>query len=286
MRKQFIPFICLLPFFSCKKEKIDLAQTPVQHYKFLTIYTLTPSGATLYYEFTYTGSTLTNLYVTNTNTGEKFFRHDFIYDKDKLIRVETYRTTGTISTPERRLLVFYTGSLVTKIERYYYSNGTPLLSSFITYTYNNDKMIRKVSAGQQSWGEQIVCRSDYSYDASGNISNVTMEYPSGGPLVIRLTPSYTNKENTLLDANPPLAAMIWDLTNPNFFTSGFDEVLLFSKNYVTGFKREINGSVRDFNFIMEFDQKNMPGRIYSYPDIFTNSSDPVFHDMRIAYILR
>jgi len=250
------------------------------------IYTLTPSGATLYYDFVYTGATLTSLLVTNTNTGEQFFRHEFIYNSDKLVRVETYRTTPSTSTPERRLMLFYTGGMVTKIERHNSSNGNFFLSAFVTYTYSNGKMTRKICSNQQSWGEQIICRADYSYDASGNINTAALEYPLGGPVTVRITPSYTNIENTLLVTNPPLAAIIWDLTNPNFFTNGFDEILLFSKNYVNGFKRDINGWVSDFNFTMEFDSNKMPRRIFNYPDLFTNSSDPVFHDMKIAYILK
>ncbi len=285
MLKPYLFILFILSCFSCKK-KVDLPQSFERIYKLHNIYTLTPSGATLYYDFIYTGATLTTLKVTNTNTGQQFFRHEFIYDRDKLVRVETYYTTPTTSTPERKLLLFYTGDMLTKIERHNVSNGNFFLSAFVTYMYNNGKMTKKICSNQQSWGEQIICRADYSYDAPGNITNAALEYPLAGTVTVRITPTYTNIENTLLVTNPPLKAIIWDLTNPNFFTNGFDEILLYSKNYVNGFKRDINGSIRDFNFTMDFDVNKMPGRIFNYPDLFTNSSDPVFHDMKIAYTLK
>jgi len=69
---------------------------------------------------------------------------EFIYDGDQLVKIDTYRTSGGSPVLERRLMIYYAGAEVNKIEQYLSPNGVPFLSSFITYSYNGEgKMIQK-----------------------------------------------------------------------------------------------------------------------------------------------
>ena len=150
------------------------------------------------------------------------------------------------------------------------------------------KMIQKTSTNQQSWGPQLIAKSDYTYDASGNIKSIREEYPNAGPLVMNFYPVYSNKPNTLSVNNPPLSAFIWNLIDANFFKDGFEEVFLFSKNVVSGTKRDLNGTINDYSFNIEVDIYNNITRISNYPKLYSSSylTDPVFYDMHLYYLLR
>lgn len=295
MRKgvQIIIGLFLL-FNSCKKNDDDRPNGtdpvyPSPVYRLGQISTVTLSGATLTHEFLYTGSTLTAVNDFNVNTNSQIFHHEFVYNGDQLSKIDTYRPSGSTYVLERRLILYYTGSRINKIERYFATSGNPLLSSFIIYSYDGEgKMIQKTSTNQQSWGPQLIAKSDYTYDASGNIKSIREEYPNAGPLVMNFYPVYSNKPNTLSVNNPPLSAFIWNLIDANFFKDGFEEVFLFSKNVVSGTKRDLNGTINDYSFNIEVDIYNNITRISNYPKLYSSSylTDPVFYDMHLYYLLR
>lgn len=289
MRKVLLAAVGLfLLFNSCKKKNKDLLNWPDPIYKLDYISTVTLSGAMVRYDFIYTGPLLTAVNYVHVGMNEQIFHHEFIYNGDKLARINTYRPSGGTSVLERRLIVYYSDSRVNKIEQYFCTNGIPFLSSFIDYSYDlNGKMIQKISTNQLSWGPQVLGKSDYAYDAAGNITRIKEEYPNSGSAGISFYPSYSNRQNTIRINNPPLSAFIWYLIDANFFKDGFEEVFLFSKNVVSGTKKEINGLTYDYSFNMEFDINNNITRILNYPKLYSSSyyTDPVFYDMKLHYVL-
>jgi len=54
---------------------------------------------------------------------------EFIYDGDQLVKIDTYRTSGGSPVLERRLMIYYAGAEVKKMEQYLFPNGVPFLST-------------------------------------------------------------------------------------------------------------------------------------------------------------
>lgn len=275
-----------LLFISCNRKNDDFLNWPDPVYKLDFVAILTPSGATVRYDFVYTGSTLTAVNDFDINN-TPIFHHEFIYNGSQLVRVDTYRPLAGNSL-EKRLMIYYADSRVNKIEQYFFTNGVPFLSSFITYSYDFEgNMIQKKSSNQLSGGPLLIGTSDYTY-ASGNIISIKEAYQNGLPSWIDFYPTYSDKQNTLPVNNPSLCAFIWYLIDPNFFKDGFEEIFLFSKNVISGTKRDINGVVHDYIFQMEFDNNDNVTRIRNYPQLYNPSYQvlPVFYDMRLHYVIK
>jgi hypothetical protein len=287
MRMILLLLICCTIFFSCKKTDAVASHTQAgPQYTLTNINALTPSGATLYFTFLYSGQLPTG--ILEKSNVSNLFRYSFASNNNQLTSMNAYSVqTDTAGILEDSMVFSYTGKNLTRIDWYYNAGTAMLLSGYVVYTYSSGgKPIDKTGYGGTGTNPPVpVAHTVFNYDSSGDIVSCTINNLMTGAAVaeIDFQFTYNSVQNNLFADNPWLYTCWWWLMDPNEFADGYLDALAFSAHYATNATRIISGNQKQYPFTYSYDQNNNIISLNEFDNVFNDFNNVLYYQMGFTY---
>ncbi len=264
--------------FSCSGKKPDPVDLPLIQkltWRIDKINLTAESGAVVEQQFIYKDSLPQKVLYRNLSGNDSMY-YQFNYTGTELTSLENYRYTNT-TIPQTKFLLFYSNNRVSKIEFWVYVNGGWISNSYITYRYDTEgRLIEKVG-----WNNLANSVHTYSY-ANGNINLIQTAHSSGTD-AIEFSNSYSGYDNLFFKNNHGMNIFLFYLFTPNYFLNGFLESYIGSKNILSSTVRTYNNNTLTFQLPIFPGSGGNWGSIGNYADVYNSGYRFLFQKMSFTY---